>query len=143
MNVGEETQITSVTVSLIQAREWSSRKPSLRRTRHLLGDEQVDLPAVVFIVGKTLVNLRPRELREAPCRQPVNRFAILQKANDDVDADSGAFHYGVAASHARRAHDVPIGLRNPSHDLMLWFTSPSVNDLQVRMSPGLQGSHCD
>jgi hypothetical protein len=50
---------------------------SLRRTRHLLSDKQVDLPTVVFIVGKTLVDLRPFELREAPCRQRVNRFAIL------------------------------------------------------------------
>ena len=40
---------------------------SRRSQRHLPGNEQVDLPSMVLIVGKALVNLGSGELREAVC----------------------------------------------------------------------------
>ena len=57
----------------------------------MAGNKQVDLPPVVFIVGKTLVNLGSGELREAGCRHSFDRFAILEQANHVVYGDSGEF----------------------------------------------------
>ncbi|SPF54348.1 hypothetical protein SBA4_6330014 [Candidatus Sulfopaludibacter sp. SbA4] len=78
---------------------------------------------MVFIVGKTLVNVRSGELREAVCPQRVNRFAILKQANDVVDSNPGTFHNGVPTPHARRTHDVTIGLRDRAHTWMVRLPS--------------------
>ena len=66
--------------------EGNSKRParrgrartSLRSERHLPGNEQIDLPSVVFIIGEALVNLRSGELREAVGCQRVDRFATLE-----------------------------------------------------------------
>lgn len=71
-------------------------------------NEQVDLPSVVFIIGKTLVNLGSRELRKAVGRHRFNRFAVLKQTNDVVNGNSGALNDGMATPNARRPDDVTI-----------------------------------
>jgi hypothetical protein len=65
-------------------------RTSLRRLRHLPRDKQVDLPSMVFIAGKALVNLRSGKLREALCPQRLKSFTILEQANDVVDGNPGS-----------------------------------------------------
>jgi len=69
--------------------------------RHLTGNEQVDLSTVVFVVGKTLVNLSACELWEGFRRQRVHAFTILEQSNHIVDTNSGALDYRIAAPQPR------------------------------------------
>src|SRR5260370_38504323 len=92
---------------------------------------------MVFIIGKALVNLRSGQLREAVCRQCIDRFAILKQANDVVDGDPGTFHYRVPAPHARRTDDVAIGLRDRVHTWMVRRRPQGVNGRRAREQEGL------
>ncbi len=82
---------------------------------------------MVFIVGQALVDLGSGELREAVHRQSVDCFAVVEEADDIVDADSGAFHDRVATPHPCQADDIAVGFRSRFHALMLRFACPSVN----------------
>jgi hypothetical protein len=86
-------QVTQVLGDVVDRAETS-----LRGLCHLAGHEKVDFASVIFIIGETLVNLRPSELREAVRYQRINRLAVLEQADDVVDANSSAFDYCVAAA---------------------------------------------
>jgi len=67
---------------------------------HLPGDQQIDLAAVILIIGKTLINLRARELGKTVRRHRFYGLAILKQANDVVNTDSSALNDRVATPHA-------------------------------------------
>lgn len=94
---------------------------SRRRRGHLPGSEQVDLAAVVFIVGKTLVNLRSGQLRETIGPHRFDRLAVLQQADDIVHGNPDFLHDGVPAPHARRVDDVAPSFRDRTPACMLRF----------------------
>jgi hypothetical protein len=82
----------------------------------LAGDQQIDLAAMVFIIGEALIDLRLREVRETLRRQGVEGLTGLKKSNNVVNTDPCAFHSCISAPDARRPNDVAIGFRNCAHD---------------------------
>ncbi len=118
--------------------------------RHVIIEQELHsearaiFPPVVFIVGQALVDLGSGELREAVHRQGVDCFAVLEEADDIVDADSGAFHDRVATAHPCRADAIAVGFRGRFHALMLRFAYPSVNaDHVARCGPERFGGERD
>ena len=88
---------------------------------------------MVFVVGKTLIDLGPCELRETFRRQSIDGFASLEEADDIVDTNSSALYGGVTAPDARCAHDVAVAFRN--HAMMLRFFPASCQTLVTRNTP--------
>jgi hypothetical protein len=65
---------------------------------HLPGNKRIDLASMIFIVRKTLINLRALEVGEA-ANNIVDGAAVDEKAHDIVYADPSAFHNRVTPSH--------------------------------------------
>ena len=74
----------------------------------MLGEQKIDLVPVIFVIGEAFVNLRFGEAGEAGDEDAVHRFAILQQANDVVDANPSAFNDGKPGAKAGSACDVTI-----------------------------------
>jgi hypothetical protein len=74
---------------------------------------------MILVVRKTLVYLSPCQRRKTRCRECVNGFSVLQKADDIVHGDPRAFHPSIPAPYVRRSNDVSIGFGYLTHGQMV------------------------
>jgi len=77
--------------------------------RHLPCNQQIDLPFVILVVGKTLVNLRPAQRGEAVRHERLDGLPVLQQTNHVVNRNSSAFHAGIPAPDIRRPGNISVG----------------------------------
>src|SRR5687767_597441 len=74
----------------------------------LSSHQQIDLPAMVFIVSKALVDLSASERRKATRDDAVDRLAVLQQAHNVMDADPSPFDDRVPSTHPRLPSKVAV-----------------------------------
>lgn len=79
----------------------------MRRARHLSRDQEINFTTVIFVVGKAFVNLRASNLRETS-RKRIDRFAILEQADNIVDANPSALNASCAAADFGVFRDVAV-----------------------------------
>lgn len=63
---------------------------------------------MILIIRETLIYLRPRNIREAPCDEAVHSLTVLKKSDDIVNANPRALDNSLAATHARFAREVTV-----------------------------------
>lgn len=75
----------------------------------MLGHEQVNLAAMVLVVGQTLVNLRPGQIRKAAGNKRVDGFAVLQQTHDIMHSNAGAFDDRASGADSGKIDQITIG----------------------------------
>lgn len=83
------------------------------------GNQKVNLAAMIFIISKAFVDLRPAELRERVRRESIDRFTILKQSDDVMDGDAGVLHDRIPAADAGRANNVAVAFRDRAHISMV------------------------
>src|SRR5437870_6094671 len=108
----------------------SSRKRTqlLRRLCHLPRDQKINFTAMIFVVREAFVNLRAGNVGKT-VRYGINRFAVLQKTDDVMDADARAFNPCVPAADSFRLHDVAIVRRGFHAGIISYALARSTSNL--------------
>ncbi|HTR77633.1 MAG TPA: hypothetical protein VMH39_05970, partial [Gemmatimonadaceae bacterium] len=84
----------------------------LRLWRRLSSHQQVNLAAVILIIGEAFIHLSPRKIGETMlAHDAVHSLAVLEQADHVVDTDARALHAGGAAAYATRPDNVAVGGR--------------------------------
>lgn len=85
---------------------------------YLSRDQEIYFTAVIFIIGKAFVDLRASNLRETS-RKRIDRFAILEQADNIVDAHPSFFNVSCAAADAGVYGNVAVRGRLNRHIRMV------------------------
>ncbi|HWD92303.1 MAG TPA: hypothetical protein VG938_08140 [Verrucomicrobiae bacterium] len=70
---------------------------------------------MILVIGKAFINLGARQIGKTIRNQTVDRFAVLEQADNVMHANPRAFHACIAASDSLFFDNVSVGFARRSH----------------------------